>query len=69
MELVLGARRLERLQALAQELSLGSDAAVQTDVTDYEQVRRLVEQAVQAHGRIDVLINNAGLMPFRRLSD
>jgi NADP-dependent 3-hydroxy acid dehydrogenase YdfG len=61
--LVLGARRLERLQALARELSLGDRAAVQTDVTQYEQVKHLVDQAVQAHGRIDVIINNAGLMP------
>ena len=65
--LVLGARRLERLQALAGELSLGNDAAVQTDVTQYEQVRRLVDRAVQAHGRIDVIVNNAGLMPHSPL--
>src|ERR1700733_2543842 len=62
-KLVLGARRIDRLQALAKDLSLGNDAAVQTDVTQYAQVRRLVDHAVQSHGRIDVVINNAGLMP------
>ncbi|WP_029003219.1 SDR family oxidoreductase [Azorhizobium doebereinerae] len=62
-KLVLGARRLDRLQALAAELGLPASAAVQTDVTDSAQVQRLVEAAVTAHGRIDVLINNAGLMP------
>ena len=62
-KLVLGARRIERLQALAAELSLGQDAAVQTDVTQYAQVKHLVDQAVQLYGRIDVIINNAGLMP------
>jgi NADP-dependent 3-hydroxy acid dehydrogenase YdfG len=36
-KLVLGARRLERLQALAEELALGNDAAVQTDVTQVVQ--------------------------------
>src|ERR671938_317155 len=64
---VLGARRLERLQALAKELSLGNDAIVQTDVTKPEQVKRLVDHAVQLHGRIDVILNNAGLMPFSPL--
>jgi NADP-dependent 3-hydroxy acid dehydrogenase YdfG len=61
-KLVLGARRLERLQALAKELSLGNDAAVQTDVTQCPQVKHLVDHAVQSHGRIDAIINNAGLM-------
>ena len=62
-KLVLGARRLDRLQALATELDLGAAAAVETDVTDPAQVKRLVDAAVAAHGRIDVLLNNAGLMP------
>ncbi len=65
--LVLGARRLDRLQALAGELSLGGDAAVQTDVTRYEQVQHLVDHAVRLHGRIDVILNNAGLMPHSLL--
>ncbi|MDR3533373.1 MAG: SDR family oxidoreductase [Rhodopila sp.] len=60
---VLGARRLDRLQALARALHLPAEAAVQTDVTDREQVQRLVDGAVALHGRIDVILNNAGLMP------
>ena len=66
-ELVLGARRLDRLQALAKELSLGAGAAVETDVTKQEQVKALVDHAVRAHGRIDVILNNAGLMPVSPL--
>jgi NADP-dependent 3-hydroxy acid dehydrogenase YdfG len=62
-KLVLGARRLDRLQALAKELSLSDDAVVQTDVSKYDEVKRLVDHAVKAHGRLDVMINNAGLMP------
>ena len=66
-KLVLGARRVEMLKALAKALSLGDDAAVQTDVTRFDQVRHLVDHAVQSHGRIDVIINNAGLMPLSPL--
>jgi NADP-dependent 3-hydroxy acid dehydrogenase YdfG len=65
-KLVLGARRLERLHALVAEL--GGGIAVQTDVSKREQVQALVDQAVEAHGRIDVIINNAGLMPLSPLT-
>jgi len=66
---VLGARRLDRIQALAEELTSasGTALAVQTDVTDREQVKALVDVAVQAYGRVDVMINNAGLMPHSPL--
>jgi NADP-dependent 3-hydroxy acid dehydrogenase YdfG len=62
---VLGARRQDRIEALARELtgSGGKAIAVTTDVTQREQVKNLVDAAVQAQGRIDVMINNAGLMP------
>lgn len=66
-KLVLGARRLDRLRALAAELSLGEDAVVQTDVTQRDQVQHLVDTTVKAHSRIDVIINNAGLMPHSPL--
>jgi NADP-dependent 3-hydroxy acid dehydrogenase YdfG len=66
-KLVLGARRFDRLNALAKELNLPSGAVVRTDVTNREQVKRLVDDAVALHGRIDVLINNAGLMPHSPL--
>lgn len=66
---VLGARRVDRIQALADELtgSGGQALAVATDVTNREQVKALVDAAVQTYGRIDVLINNAGLMPHSPL--
>ncbi|MDE1144859.1 MAG: SDR family oxidoreductase [Paraburkholderia tropica] len=66
-KLVLGARRVDRLVALAAELGLPENAAVETDVTDASQVQALVDHAVATHGRIDVLINNAGLMPHSPL--
>jgi NADP-dependent 3-hydroxy acid dehydrogenase YdfG len=62
---VLGARRVDRLKSLVDQLnrSGGKARAVVTDVTDREQVKRLVDEAVQTFGRIDVMINNAGIMP------
>src|SRR5207244_7754965 len=57
------ARRIDRLQSRAEELRQGADAAIETDVTDAAQVQRLVDRAVDAHGRIDVIVNNAGIMP------
>ena len=66
---VLGARRAERIEALATALTAsGAQAlAVTTDVTDAAQVRNLVDTAVARFGRIDVLLNNAGLMPHSPL--
>ncbi|EFH80469.1 SDR family oxidoreductase [Ktedonobacter racemifer] len=66
---VLGARRVDRIQSLADELtrSGGKALAIPTDVTDSDQVKRLVDAAVQTYGRIDVMINNAGLMPHSPL--
>jgi NADP-dependent 3-hydroxy acid dehydrogenase YdfG len=63
--LVLGARRVERIQTLADELTAsgGKALARPTDVTDRNQVKALVDAAVATYGRIDVMINNAGLMP------
>ena len=66
---VLGARREERIQSLARELSAhGRKAlAVATDVTRYDEVKRLIDAAVASYGRIDVMLNNAGLMPHSPL--
>ncbi|UQD69549.1 SDR family oxidoreductase [Bradyrhizobium japonicum] len=62
---VLGARRADRLAALVNEITAsgGKALAVTTDVADRAQVKALVDAGVKAHGRIDVMLNNAGLMP------
>src|SRR5450830_59605 len=64
-KLMLGARRANRIHALAETLGKqgGLAIALETDVTDQNQVKKLVDAAVQKFGRIDVMINNAGLMP------
>lgn len=66
---VLGARRLDRIEALAAELSAGGSQAlaVQTDVTRSAQVQALVDAAIARFGRVDVMLNNAGLMPHSPL--
>ena len=66
---VLGARRADRIQSLVKELTGkgGKALAVPTDVTHYDQVKKLVDTAVQQYGRVDVMINNAGLMPHSPL--
>lgn len=66
---VLGARRVQRIDALAAEITRagGQALAIATDVTDAAQVQRIVDAAVERHGRIDVMLNNAGLMPHSPL--
>jgi len=66
---VLGARRTDRIDALAAEIvkAGGKAIAVATDVTDAAQVQRLVDAAVERFGRVDVMLNNAGLMPHSPL--
>jgi NAD(P)-dependent dehydrogenase (short-subunit alcohol dehydrogenase family) len=60
---VLAARRADLLEGIEAELkSAGCDAlAVVTDVTREEDCRNLIEKTIEKYGRIDILINNAGL--------
>jgi NADP-dependent 3-hydroxy acid dehydrogenase YdfG len=63
--LVLGARRVDRLDAIVAEIVGGGGEAVAhaTDVTRRSDVQALIDTGVARFGRIDVLINNAGVMP------
>ena len=69
-QVVICGRRDEPLAAVQQELG-DACLAVQTDVREPEQVERLVDQALERFGRIDVLVNNAGgqfLAPAEEIS-
>ena len=61
---VLGARRTDKIKALTEEITNGGGKAISvtTDVTVLDQVKKLVDTAVEKFNRIDVIINNAGLM-------
>lgn len=69
--LVLGARRKERLDTLVTEITHagGKAVAYTTDVTRVEDVNALIQGALDTFGRIDVLINNAGLMAIAPMSE
>lgn len=69
--LVLGARRADRLQALAEKIraSGGTAAFLATDVACKEQVDALVSLAREQFGRVDVIVNNAGVMPLSALEE
>lgn len=58
-KLVLAARNEERLAELAHRLGNGA-VAVRTDMGDENQIQNLIDRAIEIHGRIDLLVNNAG---------
>jgi NADP-dependent 3-hydroxy acid dehydrogenase YdfG len=66
-QVVLGARRAERLRKLAE--SLGSNAVWrETDVTKLADQQALAALAIKSFGRVDALVNNAGIMPASPLA-
>jgi NADP-dependent 3-hydroxy acid dehydrogenase YdfG len=68
---VLAARRGERVDAIARDIREegGRAATCVVDVTRAEDLRRLVSATVDEYGRIDVLVNNAGVAPISPLAD
>ena len=60
---VIAARRAERLEAIAEQcrMNRGEVLAVPTDVADEAQCKALIEKTIATYGRLDMLINNAGL--------
>jgi NADP-dependent 3-hydroxy acid dehydrogenase YdfG len=70
-KVVLGARGSDRLEALAARIAqAGGEAAyARTDVKRREDVTNLVKLACERYGKVDVLVNNAGIMPVSPLDD
>ncbi|MFK3981388.1 SDR family oxidoreductase [Micromonospora sp. NPDC050397] len=68
-QVVLGARRVDRLAALSDKIRAAGGRAdyQQLDVTSIDDVRNFAERAHQRYGRVDVLVNNAGVMPLSRV--
>lgn len=69
--LVLAARREERLRSIAEGIRQngGSAIYVKTNVASAAEMQSLAEQTVEEYGRIDVMINNAGIMPLSPLRE
>lgn len=63
----LGARRIERLEELVAEIKSNGGQAIarKTDVTNRVDLENLVKDTVQEFGKVDVMVNNAGVMPLR----
>lgn len=66
---VLGARRVDRLEAIAKAIEAdgGTAETRRLDVTDRLDVAAFADEAAERHGRIDVIVGNAGVMPLSRL--
>ncbi|MFY0760895.1 SDR family oxidoreductase [Metabacillus dongyingensis] len=70
-KLVLAARREDRLHKLQEEIERNGGKAIYkvTDVTSHDQMEELAEYALKEFGKIDVMVNNAGLMPLSPLHE
>lgn len=68
-KLVIAARREDRLKSLVESLPGAEVSYAVADVSKKEDVQAVVDLAVENYGRIDVLYNNAGVMPTAPLSD
>lgn len=65
-KVILGARRADRLQEITNDIIAfgGQSAYMVTDVSKKKDVENLIEFAIKTYGKVDVLFNNAGIMPL-----
>ncbi len=69
-KVALGARRKDRIDSVVREIAAAGGKAIgfAVDVTERAQVKAFIEEAVGNFGRVDVLVNNAGIMPIAPIS-
>lgn len=62
-KVVLAARRIQLCEEIVRQIKNNDReaCAIQTDITDEQQVHALIQQTVKQYGRLDILINNAGI--------
>ncbi|WP_300435222.1 SDR family oxidoreductase [Christiangramia sp.] len=70
-KVVIAARRKEKLEAIAEDIKKngGEALVVKTDVTNRKEVKNLIDTTKKEFGKIDVLINNAGLMAIAPMAE
>ena len=68
---MLGARRINRIDASVKEISTAGGKAIgfAVDVTRRAEVEALIKEAIDSFGRVDVIVNNAGIMPIAPVPD
>jgi len=68
-KVVIAARREDRLKSLKDSLAEASIDYVKADVTNFDDVKKVVDYTFEKYGKIDVMFNNAGIMPVAPISD
>ncbi|MGQ2376533.1 SDR family oxidoreductase [Companilactobacillus zhachilii] len=66
-KLSIATRRLNRLEEIKQQNTGAEIKTFEADVTKADEVQKVIDGTVAAYGRIDVLFNNAGIMPVNNL--
>lgn len=69
--IILVARNEEKLQKIEQEIKIlgGQAISFPTDITKSEDFKHVIKEVLNIYGKIDILINNAGVMPLSLLSE
>ncbi|WKA54648.1 SDR family oxidoreductase [Planococcus shixiaomingii] len=68
-KLVLAARREDNLKKIKESLPDAQIVYRKADVSDYDEVQKVIDLAITEYGQVDVLFNNAGIMPTSPLAE